>query len=40
MRVDDAILHADKKMDDMRMKNKDVVFILHGHGTGALRKGI
>ena len=40
MRVDDAILYLDKKLDDMRVQNKKVVFILHGHGTGILRNAI
>jgi DNA mismatch repair protein MutS2 len=40
MRVDDAFLVLDKQFDEMRLKQQKVVFVLHGHGTGALRKGV
>jgi len=40
LRVDEAIGTAEKFLDDMLMGSHDVAFILHGHGTGALKKAI
>ncbi len=38
--VDEAILNLDKYLDDAQMRNFHEVRIIHGSGTGALRKAI
>lgn len=40
MTTDDAILTLDKYLDDARMAHLDSVRIVHGKGTGALRKAV
>jgi len=39
-RVDDALEMVDRFLDDASMQGRSVVFVLHGHGTGALRKAV
>ena len=38
--VDDAVARIDKYLDDAYMTHMERVRIVHGNGTGALRKGI
>ena len=38
--VDDAIMQLDKYIDDALMSRLDKIRVVHGKGTGALRKGI
>ena len=40
MTVEEATGRVDKFLDDAALANKSQVRIIHGHGTGALRKGI
>jgi DNA mismatch repair protein MutS2 len=39
-RVDDALEKVERFLDDASMDHEPFVFILHGHGTGALKKAI
>ena len=39
-RVDDAVAIAEKFIDEALRQSQDVVFFIHGHGTGALRSGL
>ena len=39
-RVDDALAALDRFLDDSMRHSRDVVFVIHGHGTGALRNAI
>ncbi len=39
-RVDEALERTDRFMDDASLNNVPFVFLLHGHGTGALKKAI
>lgn len=38
--VDEAISRIDKYLDDALLSNLSQITIIHGKGTGALRKGI
>ncbi len=40
MRVDDALVAADKFLDDAKRDRQRVVFFLHGHGTGAIKQAL
>jgi DNA mismatch repair protein MutS2 len=40
MTVEEATGRLDKFLDDAALANRSAVRIIHGHGTGALRKGI
>jgi DNA mismatch repair protein MutS2 len=40
MRVEEATERVDKYLDEAALANQTRVRIIHGHGTGALRKGI
>jgi len=40
MRVEEATQRVDKFLDEAALANKSQVRIIHGHGTGALRKGL
>ena len=40
MTVDDAILEVDRFLDNGIMQRLNVLYIIHGKGTGALRSGI
>ena len=39
-RVDDALALLDKFLDQALTRGADAVFVLHGHGTGALRQAV
>ena len=40
MTVEEATERLDKFLDDAALANRAQVRVIHGHGTGALRKGI
>jgi DNA mismatch repair protein MutS2 len=40
LRVDDAVSMATSFLDRALSQGQDVIFLLHGHGTGALREAI
>ena len=40
MTVDEAIAHLDKYLDDAYLAHVPSVRVVHGKGTGALRKGV
>jgi DNA mismatch repair protein MutS2 len=40
MRVEEATERVDKYLDEAAFANQTRVRIIHGHGTGALRKGL
>jgi DNA mismatch repair protein MutS2 len=40
MRVEEATERVDKYLDEAALANRTSVRIIHGHGTGALRKGL
>ncbi len=39
-RVDEALVAVDRFLDDASMRGDDAVFILHGYGTGVLRRAV
>jgi DNA mismatch repair protein MutS2 len=39
-RVDEALAEVDRFVDDALVAERDVLFIVHGHGTGALKSAI
>ena len=39
-RVDDAVAQVDRFVDESLMAGRDAIFVVHGHGTGALRSAI
>lgn len=39
-RVDEAVTNVDRFLDESLMAGRDVAFVVHGHGTGALRQAI
>ena len=39
-RVDDAVAQVDRFVDESMMAGRDAIFVVHGHGTGALRTAI
>jgi len=39
-RVDEALAEVDRFLDDSLLAYREVVFIIHGYGTGALRDAI
>ncbi len=39
-RADDAVAQVDRFVDESLMAGRDTVFVVHGHGTGALRAAI
>ena len=39
-RADEAVANVDRFLDESLMASRDVAFIVHGHGTGALRTAI
>jgi DNA mismatch repair protein MutS2 len=39
-RVDDAVSQVDRFVDESLMAGRDAIFVVHGHGTGALRTAI
>ena len=40
MRVHEALAVADKALDDALRAGEDALFMIHGHGTGALRTAL
>jgi DNA mismatch repair protein MutS2 len=39
-RVDEAVAQVDRFLDESLLASRDTVFIIHGHGTGALRSAV
>lgn len=39
-RADEAVTNVDRFLDESLMASRDVAFIVHGHGTGALRTAV
>ncbi|MBA3457525.1 MAG: Smr/MutS family protein [Deltaproteobacteria bacterium] len=39
-RADDAVTQVDRFVDESMLAGRDAVFVVHGHGTGALRAAI
>jgi DNA mismatch repair protein MutS2 len=39
-RVDDAVAQVDRFVDESLLAGRDTIFVVHGHGTGALRSAI
>jgi DNA mismatch repair protein MutS2 len=39
-RVDEAVANVDRFLDESLLANRDTAFIVHGHGTGALRQAV
>jgi DNA mismatch repair protein MutS2 len=39
-RVDEAITQVDRFLDESLLAGRDTVFVIHGHGTGALRTAV
>jgi len=39
-RADDAVSQVDRFVDESLLAGRDAVFVIHGHGTGALRSAI
>jgi DNA mismatch repair protein MutS2 len=40
MRVEDALTHAGGFLDAASLGNDRIVFLCHGHGTGALKQAV
>ncbi len=39
-RADDAVAQVDRFLDESLLASRDTIFIIHGHGTGALRTAV
>ncbi|MGN6107800.1 MAG: endonuclease MutS2, partial [Kofleriaceae bacterium] len=39
-RVDEAVTQVDRFVDESLLAGRDAIFIIHGHGTGALRNAV
>ncbi|HLL20951.1 MAG TPA: Smr/MutS family protein, partial [Kofleriaceae bacterium] len=39
-RVDDAVTQVDRFIDEAMIAGRDTIFVIHGHGTGALRSAV
>jgi DNA mismatch repair protein MutS2 len=39
-RVDEAVAAVDRFLDESLLASRDTAFVVHGHGTGALRSAI
>jgi DNA mismatch repair protein MutS2 len=39
-RVDEAITQVDRFLDESLLAGRDAIFVIHGHGTGALRAAV
>lgn len=39
-RADDAVASLDRFVDQSLLSSRDVIFVIHGHGTGALRSAV
>jgi DNA mismatch repair protein MutS2 len=40
LRFEEAMLALEKHIDDCLISNLEFTYIIHGYGTGALRKGV
>jgi DNA mismatch repair protein MutS2 len=39
-RVDDGLVRLDRFLDDCVVEEREVVFVIHGHGTGAMKAAV
>jgi DNA mismatch repair protein MutS2 len=39
-RVDEAVAQVDRFLDESLLAGRDAIFVIHGHGTGALRTAV
>jgi dsDNA-specific endonuclease/ATPase MutS2 len=39
-RVDEAVANVDRFLDESLLASRDTAFVVHGHGTGALRNAV
>lgn len=39
-RLDESLERVEQRLDDAFVAGEDFIFVLHGHGTGALKKGV
>jgi len=39
-RVDEAVIQVDRFIDESLLAGRDAIFVIHGHGTGALRNAV
>ncbi len=39
-RVDEAVTQVDRFLDESLLAGRDAIFVIHGHGTGALRNAV
>lgn len=39
-RVDEAVAQVDRFLDESLLAGRDTIFVIHGHGTGALRSAV
>jgi DNA mismatch repair protein MutS2 len=39
-RVDEAVANVDRFLDESLLAGRDIAFVVHGHGTGALRQAV
>jgi DNA mismatch repair protein MutS2 len=39
-RADEAVAQVDRFLDESLMASRDIAFVVHGHGTGALRTAV
>jgi DNA mismatch repair protein MutS2 len=39
-RVDEAVSQVDRFVDESLLAGRDAIFVVHGHGTGALRSAV
>jgi len=40
LRGDEAVVNVDRFLDESMIASRDIVFVIHGHGTGALRSAV
>ncbi|MDQ3301004.1 MAG: Smr/MutS family protein, partial [Myxococcota bacterium] len=39
-RVDEAVIQIDRFVDESLLAGRETIFVIHGHGTGALKKAV
>ncbi len=39
-RVDEAVIQVDRFIDESLLAGRDTIFVIHGHGTGALKNAV